>query len=135
MIEEWCGKGQGSIRGGTAQNITKILWPKYRSAAHLWAAHFMLQDADFPAIAQGHVHIHARPVWNGAMVSSEQAFVIEPKHGRKGEAILSPNENLEIPPEFVPRTKDGRPANFCWTDDLDAHDLRKKGRPPFLEPP
>ena len=69
MVEEWCGNGKGSIRGGTAQNITKNLWPKYKSVAHLWAALFTLVDADFQPQRKGMPMFMRVLFWNRPMVS------------------------------------------------------------------
>src|SRR5215208_2305123 len=44
VVEEWC--KQHRISGGGLQNLTRNIWPRYKSVSHLWAAFSIAQDAE-----------------------------------------------------------------------------------------
>jgi len=134
VIEEWC--RAKSIPGGGKQNITRNLWPRYRSVSHLWASLYMMNGADIDIrTVSGFTTFCSTAQW-----LLDQAIKIVPKGRRPGETIVSLDNTWAVPATYVPRliwrTKDseidGGIVGYIWNNDLNAHDIRKTDRPPFL---
>ena len=129
-VEAWCQKNK--IKGGGAQHITRNIWPKYKTVSHLWASFYICQDAgvdlDTPIGFQKFV--------STAQWLLETASNLVPKGRRPGEVVLSLENAWQVPPAYVLRAK--RPSGedlgivSIWSDDLDNHDIRLTGPPPFL---
>jgi hypothetical protein len=128
-IEQWC--IQHRIIGGTLPNILQNLWPKYRSVSHLWAAFFLMEEADLMTklpITQWFTFFCGTAQW-----LLEQGTAIKPKHARAGQTILVLDDAWAIPVSSVPRMEDGTIRNRVWNTEPDAHDIRKTGKPLFRE--
>jgi hypothetical protein len=127
-IEDWC-KANG-LKGGR-QNVIRYLWPRYKSVSHLWAAFYVMQNCDlFPprlSMRDSFAFFCGTAQW-----ILEQATVFVPKHGRNGETIITLDDAWTIPDDFVPRTENGQIRYYAWSNDPDAHDIRKLGRPPSI---
>lgn len=132
VVEEWC--TTHSIKGGGAQNITRNLWPKYRSVSHFWAAFYVIQDAG--------IEIHTPDGFSSFLSTAqwllEMASNIVPRGRRPGEAILSRENAWQVPPSYVRRARredTGEDLGIVadWITALDAHDIRSTRRPPIVE--
>jgi hypothetical protein len=132
VFEEWC--TTSSVKGGGAQNITRNLWPKYRSVSHFWAAFYVIQDAGIDMrTPDGFSSFLSTAQW-----LLETASNIVPRGRRPGEAILSRENAWQVPPSYVRRARrkdTGEDLGIIadWITALDAHDIRCTGRPPILE--
>jgi hypothetical protein len=129
-IQAWCQKNK--IKGGGAQHITRNVWPKYKSASHLWAAFYICQDAEIEISAA----IGFQKFVSTAQWLLETASNLVPKGRRPGEAVLSLENAWQVPPASVlrARRRSGEDLGIVaiWSDDLDRHDIRLTGLPPFL---
>ena len=127
-VERFCHANR--IVGGGRRHVIHRLWRKYRSVSHFWAAWSIIQDSGYGE--------KAIPEWfpmfcGTAQWLLEQGVAITPKKGRKGQTILNSAEAWTLPASRVPRSPDGTILNRVWNDDPDAHDIRKKSRPPARE--
>jgi hypothetical protein len=131
-IEQWC-KNYG-IKGGGEQNITRNMWPKYKSVSHLWAAFYVMKDADIDvATEEGFVSFCSTAQW-----LLEEGTKIVPKGRRAGETILTLDEAWTVPSSHVRRAiyrDTGADAGIVavWKNELGAHDIREIGRPPSMD--
>ena len=129
-VEVWCQKNK--LKGGGAQHITRNVWPKYKTASHLWAAFYICQDAKIDISAA----IGFQKFVSTAQWLLETASNLVPKGRRPGEAVLSLPNGWQVPPAYVlrSRTRSGVDLGIIavWSDDLDNHDIRLTRLPPFL---
>ena len=122
-IEQWCTKFK--IKGGKSQNVTKHLWPKYKSVAHLWAAHFVLIDAGIdPSTPEGCILFCSTADW-----ILNQAADIVPNGRGPLDTFLCISEAWKIPASHV------RPNTYVWSCEIGAHDIRNAGGPLIFEKP
>jgi hypothetical protein len=132
VTEQWC-KSHG-IKGGGEQNITRNMWPKYKSASHLWAAFYMMKDAEIDiSTKDGFVSFCSTAQW-----LLEEGSKIIPKGRRAGETILRLDEAWSVPASHVRRAiykATGEDAGIVaiWSNELGVHDIRETGRPPFKQ--
>ena len=130
-IEEW--SRSNGITGGGWQNITRNLWPKYKSVSHLWAAFYMMQDLEIDIrTPDGFQTFLSTAQW-----LLETASNIVPKGRRAGEAILSREHAWQVPASYVRRavlraTGEDLGIVAVWSNELDAHDIRRTGRRPLM---
>jgi hypothetical protein len=131
VIEEWC--RSNGITGGGAQNITRNLWPKYKCVSHLWAAFYIIQDAEIDIrTTDGFQTFLSTAQW-----LLETASTIVPKGRRPGEAVLLREHAWQVPASYVRRTvrrATGEDLGIfaVWSNELDAHDIRRTDQPPFM---
>lgn len=131
-MHQWCKKH--GIKGGGEQNITRNMWPKYKSVSHLWAAFYMMKDARIDiATEDGFVSFCSTAQW-----LLEEGAKIVPKGRRAGETILTVEEAWTVPASYVRRAiyrATGEDAGIVpiWSNELGAHDIRETGGPPFID--
>jgi hypothetical protein len=134
VIKEWCQKHR--IKGGGSQHVIRNLWPKYKSVSHLWAAFYIMQDAKVDIRTPDGFQLFL----STAQWLLETATKIVPTGRRPGEAVLSLEQAWQVPARYVLRARKhatGEDAGIVavWTNELDAHDIRLVGRPPFIDKP
>src|SRR5205814_6417100 len=87
--------------GGGAQHITRNVWPKYKTASHLWAAFYICQDAKIDiSAAIGFQKFVSTAQWLLGTASN-----LVPKGRRPGEAVLSLPNGWQVPPTYVLRSR------------------------------
>jgi hypothetical protein len=126
MVETWCKNSR--IVGGTRYNVTRNLWPKYKSVSHLWGAFSIMTDV------QAHQKM-TMPQFMMFFLGTaqwllEQGLIITPKGRTLGQHFLTVEDMWSIPSRSMPRSADGSPFYRIWNDCPGAHDIRKRGAPP-----
>ena len=130
-IEQWC-KSNG-IKGGGEQNIKRNMWTKYKPVSHLWAAFYIMKDVGIDiGTPDGFQTFLSTAQW-----LLETASNIVPKGRRAGEAILSREHAWQVPASYVRRavlraTGEDLGIVAVWSNELDAHDIRRTGRRPLM---
>jgi hypothetical protein len=134
VIEEWC--RSNGITGGRVQNIIRNLWQKYKTVSHLWAAFYVMKDAE--------IDLHTPDGFQTFLSTTqwllETASTIVPKGRRPGEPVLLREYAWQVPASYVRRaaqraTGEDLGIVAVWSNELDAHDIRRTDRPPFMNKP
>ncbi len=110
---------------GASRDTIKRHWRDYKSVSHIWAAWQILGQAGID---------HSTPTGFRQFIETarwllDRGAEIVPVRARPGDAILSKADAWLMPAEMAPL-----PAAVVWTDDLDAHDIRKCPAPEVAKP-
>lgn len=128
VVEEWCTVNR--IYGGKRQNLTRMIWKKYGKVSHLWAAFYTMLNAEIDvSTPRGFLFFCGTAQW-----LLECGATIVPKGRRAGEAILRLDQAWTIPESHLQRGPDGTVNTKVWSEELDAHDIRKTDAPAAAKP-
>jgi hypothetical protein len=117
-IHGWC--EANGIVGGKPQNVTRNIWKEYKSVSHLWAAFYMIMEAEIDiSTVSGFLTFCGSAQWLLDLGAN-----IVPVGARPGESVLSSEDAWAMPTSHVPRTADGTIKWRIWNTDLGAHDIR-----------